>query len=354
GLDLSKVSEESLRKRITDLQRAHDEAVASIAVNDADMKYLQSMAGSLQEATTIRDKCRKDMDDAKKELDKIRAAEPEILSYDDQPCPECGAALSVRGGKIEKGGSVTKKQAEKSRKEHERWQAKVEEARVISDKESEIYRKNLALYEECVEAKKKLDELGKRTPPKNNRTKQAIDADMDVAALTLDSFQQYHKARELHNRIILNEAIVKALSPEGIRKQALNRGLDVLKNGVNSFCKAAHWGDIDIDSDMNIYYNGMAYYFCSESERFRIRVAFQLWIALQDGSDLVVIDRADILDRAGRQGLFAALVAFGIPALVCMTLNTQDDMPKADILASFDAAAYWIEEGEIVTEAVTA
>ena len=62
---------------------------------------------------------------------------------------------------------------------------------------------------------------------------------------------------------------------------------------------------------------------CSESERWRAQASIQLTLAAMTGSRAVVLDRGDILDPMGREGLVkvcaAVLGKCPIAVLVCST-----------------------------------
>lgn len=69
----------------------------------------------------------------------------------------------------------------------------------------------------------------------------------------------------------------------------------------------------------------------SESERFRFGIAFQLALATATGIRFVVIDRADVLDRARRKELTALLLNSEIDQAV--VLATGEDAPPVSIPA---------------------
>ena len=66
-------------------------------------------------------------------------------------------------------------------------------------------------------------------------------------------------------------------------------------------------------------------------------------MAVRDDSSAVIIDEADMLDNDGRNGLFAALGASELRALVCMTFNRRDQVPNLG--AAGMGQAYWIKGG---------
>jgi len=82
------------------------------------------------------------------------------------------------------------------------------------------------------------------------------------------------------------------------------------------------------------------YILLSESEKFRCRTALQVAMADLDGSAAVIVDAADILDRGGRNGLFAMLAQSGMRSLVCMTMNGPGDVP--DLSKPGLGRSYWI------------
>jgi hypothetical protein len=66
-------------------------------------------------------------------------------------------------------------------------------------------------------------------------------------------------------------------------------------------------------------------------------------MAKLDGSDMVVLDAADVLDGTTRSGLFAMLEESGLDALVCLTLTRPEQCP--DLAAADLGCSYWIEAG---------
>ncbi len=83
----------------------------------------------------------------------------------------------------------------------------------------------------------------------------------------------------------------------------------------------------------------------SESEQFRVRVTLQVAIAKMDDSAAMVIDRADILDRQGRNGMMKLLLRTGIPTLVCMTILDPEKDPPPDLAAKGKGQTYWLAKG---------
>ena len=94
---------------------------------------------------------------------------------------------------------------------------------------------------------------------------------------------------------------------------------------------------------MTITYGGRHYSLCSTSEQYRCRAVLAVAMAKLDGSDLVALDAADVLDAEQRSGLFELLEEAGLPALVCMTLARREQLPELAALGL--GASYWIQDG---------
>jgi hypothetical protein len=69
--------------------------------------------------------------------------------------------------------------------------------------------------------------------------------------------------------------------------------------------------------------------------------ALQVAFARYDASKIVLIDRSDILDAAGRNGLIRALLKMNIAAILGMTIDSIDKVPN---LAGVGGRAYWISD----------
>ena len=90
---------------------------------------------------------------------------------------------------------------------------------------------------------------------------------------------------------------------------------------------------VSLNDDLMPTLGGRHYPLLSESEQFRVRVTLQVALSKMDGSDAMVIDRADVLDRKGRNGMMKMLLRTGIPCLVCMTILDPKKDPPPDLAA---------------------
>jgi DNA repair exonuclease SbcCD ATPase subunit len=161
------------------------------------------------------------------------------------------------------------------------------------------------------------------------------------ASAALQGFQAQLQAEAYHDKVKAMQAVAAALAPDGLRKKVLGDRLNEFNDHLAELSVAADWEPVAIGDDLGIWYGGTPYWLASASEQFRVRVVLQL--ALTTG--FVIIDGADILGRSGRNGLFRLLHHTLRPALVCMTLLSQQDLP--DLAKVGYGRSYWIEAGEL-------
>jgi hypothetical protein len=154
------------------------------------------------------------------------------------------------------------------------------------------------------------------------------------------------EAGRLRRAAIAAQALADLLAPGGLRKAKLARVLKMFSESyLDPLTEAAGWKRVEITPEMTITCGGVNARepLLSESQVMRTRVALQVALARLDGSDIVLIDRADCLDRAGRNGLFALLAAAGVRAVVAMTMNAPRFLP--DLAGSGLGESYWVENG---------
>lgn len=149
------------------------------------------------------------------------------------------------------------------------------------------------------------------------------------------------EAGDLHERIVRQIEIVKLLAEDGLRQTALVEALAGFAGDLNEVTRAAGWRPVTVDADMSVAYGGRPVSLCSAGEAFRARCAMQIVAAKRDGSDVVIIDGADILDRDGRNGLIRAIA--GRHAVIGMTMK-RDELPAKLVEAG---RAVWVGGPEV-------
>jgi hypothetical protein len=179
---------------------------------------------------------------------------------------------------------------------------------------------------------------------KNANTDGATDEQIEAAQHAVDdvSYQlslidNMEKAATLAESINQSALISSALAPDGVRKAALARALGDANERMYRLCSVAKFPPVAINEDLTFSYGDREYRLLSESEAYRVRFISKLYIAMIDGSNLIVIDRADLLDKSGRTGLIKAVRCAAVPALICMTLDEPMTLPESV------GRAYWVE-----------
>ncbi len=151
-----------------------------------------------------------------------------------------------------------------------------------------------------------------------------------IKAASAEAGQQFEmkkaavEAAQIHEKIVRQIEIVGLLAETGLRQSALVDALGGFASELLDVTRAAGWRPVTVDADMSVSYGGRPVSLCSAGEQFRVRAALQIVAAKRDGSSLVILDGADILDAPGRNGLMRALA--GLPAVIGMTMK-REEMP---------------------------
>lgn len=154
-----------------------------------------------------------------------------------------------------------------------------------------------------------------------------------------------HGADHLHRGILASAELVAALAPNGVRHTVLTERLGTFNATLEDLSRAAGWAQVHVEPDLSVTFGARPFVLLSASEQFRVRTVLQVAMASMDGSEAVIVDAADILDRGGRNGLFRMLQFSGLRALVCMTMNRVGDVP--DISSAGIGRSYWIADATL-------
>ncbi|WVR18288.1 DNA repair exonuclease SbcCD ATPase subunit [Bordetella phage PY223] len=342
--ELASASSELLTAALTDARDTLDGMIAVAALDDAERERLQSLADTLPERQAEHTAANEELQRAIAAHESVVASMNALRDPSKQQlheCPHCNGSLSIAGGKIIAGTPLTDDDIAK-------WNAAqdaVAQAREVGvQARARVNVARVAMLD-AEGASKKLDECkdGNATHAQVQHAREAV----TIAQGRLDAFTSKTRADRLQNSILQNVAIVSALDTAGVRQDKLNESVDsFLTVSVAPLSVAAGWHKLEISHDMLLSYGGRAWPLLSESERYRARVLLQVAIALREGSSALVIDAADILDKAGRNGLIALLRHAALPALVCMTIPTPKEVP--DLKAAGLGESLWIRDGVTV------
>ncbi|MFT4118735.1 hypothetical protein [Bradyrhizobium sp.] len=341
--ELAGESEESLQARITDARDTLDGMIAVSAVDDAERDRLAAIVESIEqltkeadEAATALSKATKKRNEAADKISKLSNPQAHAI----QECPHCNGALSLRGGQIVEAHAL-------SDDDIKAWEDATKDLRGVTEKEQEARSAAAKCNNRLAEAQVAREQLEKLDAGNASQDQvQKAREELSIAQSRLAAFTSKTRADRLHASVQQNAIIVLALDSTGVRQDVLSDSIgSFLADHVNNLAAVSKWEPIEIAQDMSLSYGGRAWVVLSESERFRVRVLLQVAVARLQQATALVIDAADILDRAGRNGLVGLLHHVEIPALVCMTMPTPEDVP--DLKAAGIGSSYWIEQGEL-------
>jgi hypothetical protein len=327
-------------------------AIAENAVQSSEIAALTESAAGLAAAKSTVDFLNTEIDGLKKTgklmqegLAKLPSAEQPVS----QPCPHCGGSVTISGVKVVKVEPVDEATIK------ERAAAIEETRKSISAVAGQIKTKQDAVsvawgnVQAAQTAEAKLKKISAQKPATGEH-KSADDCRLrvTVAETRLAAWRSKTTADAKSAEIVNNQIVVDILAPNGMRLVALTEKLAAFNDSLIRICECAGWRHVALRADMGVSFGGTPYMLASKSEQWRVRVALQIATAKIDGSDIVLLDGADILDSAGRNGLVKMLINGATDgegpcmAIIGMTINRLDMVPDVSKLSG---AAYWIEAG---------
>lgn len=261
------------------------------------------------------------------------------------PCPHCGGAVGITVAR-----QLYKVENIPGQEGHDRLKAKQDAGEKVGEAKNALHEaqetlRRLTLHlASAKDAEKELAAMG--GGPAGGVPAEAVEAKREAvrsAEGRRDAFKKASEAVRLHRNVVGNATIAEALSPDGVRRTVMLRKLEEFNGQLAALSATAGWAAVSVTKDMGAELGGRPYVLLSESEQFRTRVTLQLAIADLDGSDVVVIDGAELLDNPGRGGLLKVLVRRGRPAVVGMMASAPDKVPN--LAAKGAGVVCWVESG---------
>jgi len=342
--ELASSSEEELQGALTHARETLEQLVGEAAVGEAEIESLELKAKQdlPDEAAAQRkhDAAIKARDAAKEALEALPAATSGGL-----PCPHCEEPIALV--KIDQATTELRKVERLSDAELKKRRKAIAAADGIlmdAEKEVGVTLVQLQQLQEIIEVIQDAKErLAATNTDANQEQVNAAREAVRKADNNLAMFGAWTKAHAKHRGITKNQHIIDSLSAKGVRKSKLLRALKGFNDRLKELSATAKWSDVLVTEDLEPTLGGRAYILLSDSEQYRVKAALQIVIAELDGSDLVILDGADILDRKGRDGMFRMLIKGDQKALVGMTLARPDMMPPLE--AKDLGRTYWINDG---------
>ena len=281
------------------------------------------------------------MEKAKADLDAL--PQPFFVAGGDCPCPHCGEDLLVISKTDVRVVPEGLSDAENKKRKIaiEKQTAVLKELKNKHTAASDLLQ---SAKREVVKIKAAADELAALPAGSVSAADiAAIRADVDSAVSVVSFAKNYAAAKTLHAQINQNAALADQLAPGGLRLQILTEKLAAFNKTLADFSAIGGWPAVSVGDDLSVRYGCRDYILLSASAQFRTRLTIQLAIASMDGSDLVVIDAADILDKKGRNGLFSLVVKTGLKCLILMTFDAPSLVP--DLSKPGFGSSFWVGDG---------
>jgi len=332
-----------LEAEVVERKKAEEATIRAAAVDAAHIEDLRVLAAGLPELETALAEAQKASRLASQaELDAINAIPVDL--YDPLTCPHCGCGVEIGsdGKLMQATHSHTADAIAANRQAIADARAAAEAASRHFGEAKQAVLSAQKLVDEARDAARKLEGIGAEKPCTEQDVAEAK-ALREKAEKALAALKATAEAGRIHRQIIGNQALIDALAPDGVRKTKLSRVLEAFNEAkLAPLCAAAGWPAVAVDPFLDVRFGGRLARepFISESQVMRARIVLQVAMAQLDGSACVLIDRADKLDQAGRNGLFKLLKSAEIKAVVAMTMNKPELMP--DLARAGLGESYWL------------
>lgn len=340
-------TEQFLAEAVTVAKADLETTIRRAAVAALDLDGLRAKANGLDAAVTAEKAAKATKDAAYAEMMEWNNKAPPLVPDAPMACPHCSGHVALATGGLVKataGGvdATALAAAKQARAEFDSQHAKVREA---FDAAKAAHDEAHQAVNDARAAHVKLDEVFAAGEAATEEDVARGKAAVTAAEAALKAFAAKREADAKHKAILQNQAILDVMAPDGLRKRKLTRVLESFNESrLAPLCEDAGFKPVTIGDDLQARYAGRPVHLCSESEQYRARVILQVAMAQIDGSAMIVIDRADMLDPGGRNGLLNLLLGADVPALVGMTVAAADKSP--DLAAHELGATYWVEAGQ--------
>ena len=280
------------------------------------------------------------------------------------PCPECGAALVIKGPALK----IYAPPARTPDREAVARLPGLESALAMLERTVENDKRDLAAADDAAKA---LAELGKSTDAapsaedieaaeNRNATLKGKRADLAVGLRALEDAEKAvaaaagstERAALAHLSVMAWLKIADALAPDGIPGELLAEALGPINERLAASAEATGWMRTAIAADMSVATRDPGaetwrdYRLLSESEQWRVGAVIAEAISHLSGIRLLVLDRFDVLDLVGRGQLLGWLDCLAQDgeidtALLFGTLKSAPGgLPET-------IAAHWVAAGEV-------
>lgn len=339
------VKVETLTKERDDAKEKLEAAIGKVAINDDEKKRLEALTKNIPKLKQAVDERTQEV--SQKAFVKTKAEgdikKIPVIPKDNWPCcPHCKQPVQVMGT-----DQLRIPPAPMSAKQKKDLEEQLAQA-------TTVFNKALAEWEEAV--------ISLQTAQKDLRdaegSKERLE-NSDPTAVSAEQIQEYRdeiarcesiiavKQRidvslGIHIEIGRQISVVELLAPEGLRAKTLQAALEKFNAELVELADLAGWEHVSVQPDGSLRIHSTRMRLCSGGERMRADILMQIALGMRDGSEIFLVDEADVLDGEGRNGLFALLQHTGQAAVVAMMLLNKKAAP--DLAAAGIGNTYWIQE----------
>lgn len=318
--DMEAVSIEAAKAHADDLAALVETARKNALVGESRRRDAERQMATRQDAHRQLPQDKRDIEAARADLDAAKAARSELGVGVENPltCPCCGEALMLTIKGLVKLPVKTALASDVDLAERR----VSETSRVLAAAEA-----RLARHQAEIAAGDRAQEFVADLPPVPDERELG-----DLRGRAGDAQREYEmcnrtaRAAEAHAKIQKLSECYRLLSPNGLRRATLDKMIGEFAIELEAITARAGWGPVAFTATLDVTYGGRPVSLVSDSEKWRARAAIQIAAAKRDGSEIVILDGADILDPAGRNGLMKGLA--DMPALIGMTLRESEVSEK--------------------------
>ncbi len=320
---------DQLQEQIATAKATVENSVAALAIDDAEKRRLQELAGDYNNRAAALTKAKGLLESALREKSaaiQARSALPvTTIASHALVCPHCQGKTVLRD--LPGHTPALEKYEEIDESVLKARRLAIAEADGLiankSDAASQIERQVTLSTQALAESRGANDRLSAPAPVAG----QPISAEVIVAARdalaaaekNLVLRQKMDSAAAAFLKWRSADARLALLVPDGLRSKTLGQVIDVFNSGVLApLCEVASWPTIALTQELTVTVGGRPRTLVSTGMQWRAQIILQAAMASLDGSTMLVIDNLPDLDANARNGLFCILQHIKLPALICM------------------------------------
>lgn len=332
--EFGSVSVEGINESLQEASQQLEKAIAAEAIGGKEREELVEKFSQYEKRRADAEQARQKETAARNAYKIACDAQAATKRENIAPCPHCGEDVAIFGNVLKAPNAQPAKKPENAEADVKRLKQALDEA------ERERMTAEAASFA-AGQAGKKLAEMEGK-PAAVEGAVDACRAEVAKVQATLAAVKAKADADAIAKSVETNQKIVDGLAPEGIRREKLAVALVEFNKTLEALANAAGWSPVALSKELKpTIPDGFAHH--AESQLWHVRVLLQVAVAQLDGSQAILVDAADILDKPRRVGLLRLLVGAGMPAIIFYTANDPSELP--DLAARKLGNTYWIEGG---------